>query len=143
MTEKDELDEITKRVIGAAISVHRALGPGLLESAYQSCLAAEMEAIGLRFEREVELPVLYRGREVDCGYRLDFVVEGKVVIEVKSIEAFEAIHIAQLLSYLRLSRRKVGLLINFNSVVLKSGIKRVVNNYPELRALSASAVSKA
>jgi len=127
----EQLDRITDAVIGAAISVHRALGPGLLESAYQSCLAFEVRDRGLQVEQEKPLPVVYREVKLDCGYRLDLMVEGAVIVEVKAVEALAPIHRAQLLSYLKLSGCPVGLLINFNVAVLKDGIRRLVNDFPE------------
>ena len=119
-------EEITERIIAAAIDVHRALGPGLLESAYQACLARELELSGIPFEREKPLVVQYRGITVDCGYRLDFMVEGKVVVEIKAIDSLEGLHEAQLLTYLKVSGCKVGLLINFNVSLLRNGIVRRV-----------------
>jgi GxxExxY protein len=121
-----ELNKITELVIGAAMAVHRELGPGLLESAYEACLAFELVEQGLTVERQKALPVKYRGVNVDCGYRLDLLAEGKVIIELKAVERLEPIHKAQLLSYLKLSGCKVGLLINFNVKVLKNGIRRLV-----------------
>jgi GxxExxY protein len=119
-------DPLTRRIIGAAIEVHRALGPGLLESAYELCLGAELEAMGLGFARQVELPVTYRGVTLPCGYRIDLVVEGQVIVEVKSIEKVMPIHQAQVLTYLRLARLHRALLINFNVPVLHQGIVRLV-----------------
>jgi GxxExxY protein len=118
--------ELTERIIGAAIEVHKELGPGLLESAYQACLAREFELSGLSFIQEKPLPVSYKGVKLDCGYRLDFLIEGKVVVELKAIDAIAEIHEAQLLTYLKLTGCKVGLLINFNVPILKQGIKRMV-----------------
>ena len=118
--------ELSEQIIGAAIEVHRHLGPGLLESAYQMCLAKELELREVAFEREVVLPVQYKGIEVDAGYRIDFVVNEKVIVEVKSVESVAPVHEAQLLTYLRLSKKKVGLLINFKVPVLKDGIFRRV-----------------
>jgi len=139
MTEKDKLDRITKSIIGAAIEVHRALGPGLLESAYEACLAFELVERGLMVEQQKPLPVIYRGIKLDCAYRLNLLVEGEVIVEVKAVDRLAPIHQAQMLSYLKLSGCKVGLLINFNVKVLKDGIIRVVNNFPDsprsLRAL--------
>ncbi|HYG73833.1 MAG TPA: GxxExxY protein [Planctomycetota bacterium] len=117
---------ITETVIGAAIEVHRSLGPGLLESTYESCLAYELSQRGLRFETQKALPVVYKEVRLDCGYRIDFLVEDLVIVELKSVEEIAPIHEAQLLSYLKLSGRKVGLLINFNVKMLKDGIKRRV-----------------
>ena len=118
--------ELTREIIGAAIEVHRALGPGLLESAYQACLAREMTLRELPFEKEKPLPVKYKGDLLDCGYRLDFLVAGKVVLELKAVDKVHPIHEAQLLTYLKLTGCKVGLLINFNVPVLKKGITRRV-----------------
>ena len=121
-----KINEITEAVIGAAIEVHRALGPGLLESAYTQCLCYELTLRKLPFETEAPLPVTYKGLKLDCGYRLDLVVAGTVVVEVKAIERFVPVHEAQLLTYLRLGGWKAGLLINFNVPVLRDGIKRRV-----------------
>jgi len=118
--------DLTGQIIAAAIEVHRALGPGLLESAYQACLAHEFSLRGLPFEEEKSLSVEYKGVQVDCGYRLDFLVAGKVVVELKAVSAIDAVHEAQLLTYLKLTGCRVGLLINFNVPVLKMGIKRRV-----------------
>ncbi|MEZ4645140.1 MAG: GxxExxY protein [Chloroflexota bacterium] len=124
-----EEDKITEKIIGAAIEVHRHLGPGLLESAYQSCLAHEMTLRRIRFEREKPLPIVYKGVHLDQGYRLDFLVEGLVVIELKSVNQLTDIHYAQVLSYLKLANLKLGLLLNFNVLRLKNGgIKRVALN---------------
>ena len=120
-------NEVAHRVIGSAIKVHRELGPGLLESAYAECLAFELGRSALRVEREKPLPLVYESIRLDCGYRSDIIVEGKVIIEVKSVEALNDIHLAQVLTYLKLSRCKLGLLINFNVVQVKDGIRRVVN----------------
>ena len=118
--------ELTGQIIAAAIEVHRELGPGLLESAYQSCLAREFSVRGLSFEQEKPLPVEYKGVRVDCGYRLDFLVAGKVVVELKTVDALAPVHEAHLLTYLKLTGCRAGLLINFNVPVLKNGIKRRV-----------------
>jgi len=118
--------ELTDQIIGALIEVHRALGPGLLESVYQACTAREFALQGLSFEQERPLPVVYKDIQVDCGYRLDFIVAGKVIIELKAVEALLPVHEAQLLTYMKLTGCKVGLLINFNVPVLKHGIKRMV-----------------
>ncbi len=125
-----ELNRITDAIIGAAIRVHRALGPGLLESAYEACLAYELSEAGFPVETQKPLPVVYRGVRLDCGYRLDLLVEGAVVVELKSVEKLLPIHDAQMLSYLKLSGCRVGLLINFNVMMLKSGIRRLVNDFP-------------
>jgi len=139
MTEKGRLDQITENIIGAAIEVHRALGPGLLESAYEACLAFELAQRSLKVEQQKALPVVYREVKLDCGYRLDLLVEETVIVEVKAVDRLAPIHQAQLLSYLKLSGCKVGLLINFNVKLLKYGIRRVVNDFPDsprsLRAL--------
>ena len=120
-------DEISSQVILAAIEVHRHLGPGLLESAYETCLCHELELQGLSYSRQVVLPVVYKGIALDCGYRLDLVVEEKVALELKAVADIEPVHVAQVLTYLRLSGLRLGLLLNFNVSMLKHGIKRVVN----------------
>ena len=129
--EREKLDGITRKIIGAAIKVHRAPGPGLLESAYEACLAVELSQDGLRVETQKPLPLVYRQVKLDCGYRLDLFVEGAVIVEVKAVDSLAPIHEAQLLSYLRLTGCKVGLLINFNVGMLKAGIRRVVNDFPD------------
>ena len=120
-------NELSSRVIGAAIEVHRQLGPGLLESAYESCLCHELGIRSIPFERQVPLPVVYKGLEIDCAYRLDVLVGGLVVLELKAVDKLLPIFDAQLLTYLRLSHLWLGLLINFNVEMLKDGIKRLVN----------------
>jgi len=122
-----EEDKLSKEIIGAAIEVHSHLGPGLLESAYEECLCREMAIRGLTFERQKPLAVSYKGVELDCGYRLDVVVGGLVILELKAVDQVVSIHEAQLLTYLRLSALKLGILINFNVPLLKDGIKRIVN----------------
>ncbi len=119
-----DVNEITEQIIGAAIGVHRVLGPGLLESAYEECLCHDLTLSGLSFERQRPLPIEYKGIRLECGYRLDLPVENTVVVEIKAVSAIEPIHEAQLLTYLRIGGWKVGLLINFNVPVLKSGIRR-------------------
>jgi GxxExxY protein len=118
--------ELTNRIILAAIEVHRALGPGLLESAYEACLCKELELQGLAFRKQVDLPVFYKGLALDCGYRIDLIVDGRVIVELKAAEKILPIHDAQLLTYLRLAGSKVGLILNFNSRLMKDGIKRLV-----------------
>ena len=141
MTEKEKLDQITKSIIGAAIEVHRTLGPGLLESAYEACLAFELAEHDLNIEQQKPLPVVYREVKLDCGYRLDILVQEKIIVEIKTVDSLTPIHKAQLLSYLKLSGCKVGLLINFNVKVLKNGIVRVVNNFPDSPKKSKSRLS--
>ena len=119
-------EELTSEIVGAAIDVHRVLGPGLLESAYEECLCRELELRQIRFQRQVALPVSYRGLQLDCGYRLDLVVEDKVVLEIKAVGSLAPIHQAQLMTDLRLSGLRAGLLMNFNVVLMKHGIKRIV-----------------
>ena len=119
-------EALTEQIIGALIEVHRVLGPGLLESAYQACAAREFSLRQLVFEQEKTLPVEYKGVRVDCGYRIDFMVAGKVIVELKTVESLQPVHEAQLLTYFRLTGCKVGLLVNFNVPVLKHGIKRMV-----------------
>ncbi|MFC1960211.1 GxxExxY protein [Chloroflexota bacterium] len=121
-------DELSKQIIGAAIEVHRTLGPGLLESAYESCLAHELRLQGIPFERQKELPLHYKGASVDCGYRLDLLVGGLVIVELKAVEQLAPIHEAQVLTYLKLTGCKLGMLLNFNTRLLKQGIKRIVLN---------------
>lgn len=121
-------NEISRIIIGTAIEVHRQLGPGLLESSYQHCLFHELVKQGARVRKEVPLPIVYKGEKLDAGYRLDLLVEDKVIIEVKSCEELAKIHFAQMLTYLKLKDKRLGLLINFNTLLLKNGIKRVVNN---------------
>ena len=120
---------LTEKIIGAAIEVHKTLGPGILESAYEECLAHEFAIGKISFERQMPLPVRYKSVELDCGYRLDFLVEKMVVLELKAVEVLHAIYDAQLLTYLRLGGWPVGLLINFNVPVLRKGIKRLVHNF--------------
>lgn len=122
---------ITEAVIGAAIDVHRSLGPGLLESAYEQCLRHELNARGIALRRQVPLPVSYKGLKLDCGYVMDLVVADKVVVELKCVERLLPVHEAQLLTYLRLSGLAVGLLINFNVAALRSGLRRLVNQYKD------------
>lgn len=117
---------MTERIIGAAIEVHRVLGPGLLESAYEECMCHEMHLAGLGLRRQVPLPVVYKGINLDCGYRLDLVIEETVVVELKTVERLLPIHQAQLLTYFKLGGFGTGLLLNFNSPVLKDGSKRMV-----------------
>ncbi len=121
-------DLLSKEIIGAAIEVHRHFGPGLLESAYEECLCKELKIRNIVFERQKTLALVYKGITLDCGYKLDIVVEGKVILELKSVNKIEPIHEAQLLTYLKLADLKLGILINFNVPILKEGIKRIVNN---------------
>ena len=123
----NELNKLSERIIGCAIEVHRALGPGLLESAYEECLCYELKLNGLAFERQKPLPVLYKGVALDCGYRLDVVVQSQIILELKTVEALLPLHEAQLLTYLKLTGLRLGLLMNFNVPVLKDGIKRMIN----------------
>ena len=124
---EEPINSITSSIIGAAINVHRELGPGLLESTYEACLVHELAQEGIKVERQKALPVVYRGVRLDCGYRIDLLVQGQVVVEVKAVGRLEPIHRAQVLSYLKLSGCKVGLLINFNVKMLKDGVCRLVN----------------
>ena len=136
-----ELNSISEAIIGAAIDVHKAIGPGLLESACEACLAYELRRRGLRVEQQKELPLKYRDVLLDCGYRLDLLVEDSVIVEVKAIEALLPLHQAQLMSYLRLTNCRLGLIINFNVTQLTRGIKRVVNEFPDSAVSANSAVS--
>ncbi len=126
-TEVTKINALSRQVIGAAIDVHREIGPGLLESAYEECLCYELIQLGLNFKRQVEVPVLYKGVKLNCAYKLDIVVEGLLIIELKAVAKILPIHEAQLLTYLKLMDKRLGLLINFNVPVLKSGIRRIVN----------------
>jgi GxxExxY protein len=121
-------NEISSKIVGAAIEVHRHLGPELLESSYEKCLAFELKHVGLEVRTQVAVPVIYKGVKLEVGYRLDIVVENKVIVETKTVTELLDIHKAQLLTYLRLTDLKLGLLINFNSVKVVDGLKRVVNN---------------
>ena len=121
-------NEISHIIIGAAIGLHMDLGPGLLESAYEHSLAYELRVKGLLVEQQVPMPLIYKEIKLDCGYRIDLLVEGKVIIEIKSVDELSSIHSAQTLTYLKLSKCKLGLLINFNTSYVKDGIKRIVNN---------------
>jgi GxxExxY protein len=127
MNEEKALNRITEKIIFCAINVHRSLGPVLLESAYENCLAYELSRLGLKVQSQKPVPLNYGGVKLDCGYRLDLLVEDKVVVEVKSVPFLLPIHEAQLLSYLKLSGYKLGLLLNFNVKVLKTGIRRLIN----------------
>ncbi len=121
-----QFDTLSRQVIGCAIEVHRHLGPGLLESSYEQCLAHELHLQGISFVAQKPLPVIYKGLTLDCGYRVDLLVEGRLIVELKSVKALAAIHEAQLLTYMKLADIKTGLLINFNEVLLKNGIRRFV-----------------
>jgi GxxExxY protein len=127
----DKLNQITSTIIGAAIKVHRALGPGLLESAYHACLCCELKASGLRLEVEKPLPLSYRGVQIDCVYRADLIVDAAVLVEVKAMEDLATVHSRQLNTYLRLTECPVGLLLNFGAPTMRQGIKRIVNKFPE------------
>ncbi|MEN9441636.1 MAG: hypothetical protein RLZ33_1713 [Bacteroidota bacterium] len=121
-------NELSNLIIGCAIEVHRTLGPGLLESVYENCLLYELEEKGIYAERQVELPIEYKHINLEVGYKIDLLVENKVIIELKSVKEIQPIHVAQLMTYLKLSDKKLGLLINFNEVKLVDGLKRIVNN---------------
>lgn len=127
--ETERLDKLTEKIIGCAIAVHRALGPGLLESAYEECVCFELNQAGIKFERQVPLPVAYKSVKLDCGYRMDVVVDSSVILEIKAVERIIPVHEAQLLSYLKLHNKRVGLLMNFHVPVLKNGLKRIVNSF--------------
>ena len=142
-----ELNDITRTIIGCAIKVHSRLGPGVLENSYEACLAHDLEKAGLKVLRQVGLPLVYEGVNLDVGYRLDLLVENEIVVEVKAQNELLPVHKAQLLSHLRLSGRQVGLLINFHELLLKNGIIRMVNNYQvpsasSQLALAASALKR-
>ena len=139
-TRRTKLNELSHRVIGLCMEVHRELGPGLLESAYEECLCYELSKAGLRFERQKPMPLVYETVKLDCGYRVDLLVAGEVIVELKAVDTLLPIHEAQVLTYLRLGGWKVGLLINFNVVVLKDGVRRLVHRFdePVISAPSAS-----
>jgi GxxExxY protein len=122
-----DTNKITSEIIGIAINVHTALGPGLLESAYEECLASDLKNAGLKIERQKPVPVFYKDIKLKCGYRIDILVEDEVIIELKSVEQLAPIHDAQMLTYLKFSNKKIGLLINFNVLLLKNGIKRFIH----------------
>ncbi len=119
-----ETNYITEKIIGCAIEVHRSLGPGLLESAYEECLMFELKKVGLSVEQQKPVPVVYKEIKLDCGYRIDILVENTVIIELKTVEAFNPVHEAQILTYMKFSKKEIGLLINFNVTLLKNGLKR-------------------
>jgi GxxExxY protein len=121
-----EINQITEKIIGCAIEVHRNLGPGLLESAYEECLAFEILNSGLKVVRQQPVPVVYKNIKLDCGYRIDLLIEDKVIIELKTVESINPVHEAQILTYMKFSNKSIGLLINFNVTLLKNGIKRFV-----------------
>lgn len=125
------INQLSNKIIGAAIEVHKALGPGLLESAYEECLCHELNGNDLSFERQKALPVVYKGKRLDCGYKLDIVIENTIVLELKSCDQIEPIHKAQILTYLKLSGLKLGLLLNFNVPIMRDGIVRIVNGLKE------------
>jgi GxxExxY protein len=137
MNDSDKLDRITRRIIGCAIDVHRFLGPGLLESAYEACLAHDLERIGFRIERQKPVPLKYRDVNLDCGYRLDLLVEECVIVEIKAVEGLLPVHKAQVLSHLRILKLSTGLLINVP--ILKQGVQRVVNGFPDALTSASSA----
>lgn len=122
-------NEIAKQVFKLGLKVHRNLGPGLLESAYEACLYFELQESGLIVERQKSLPLIYEGLKLEAGYRIDLLVENKLIVEIKSVENLNDLHLAQILTYLKLSNCKLGLLINFNSTLFKSGVRRVINGF--------------
>jgi len=120
-------NKVTEKIIGAAIEVHKALGPGLLESAYQECLLFELQSLGLEVKKEVSLPIIYKTIKLDHGYRIDLLVENEIVLELKTVESFTDVHSAQILTYMKLGNYPLGLLINFHTKLLKNGLKRFIN----------------
>jgi GxxExxY protein len=126
-----DINELSSKIIGAAIEVHKGLGPGLLESSYEECLCYELGLRGLSFERQKPLPVIYKRKKLDCGYRLDIVVENAIILELKSCKKIEPIHKAQVLTYLKLSGLNLGLILNFDTTAMKDGIVRIVNELKE------------
>jgi GxxExxY protein len=131
------LNDLSREIIGAAIKVHRKLGPGLLESAYEACLGYELEQLGFQVVRQKPIPLVYEAVKLDCGFRADLLVNGLVIVEVKAKEALHPVDEAQVLSHIRLMNLQLGLLINFNVLLLKDGVRRVVNDYSEEKAVSA------
>ena len=127
----NNLNPLSNKIIGAAIEVHKTLGPGLLESAYEKCLCRELHLKNISFESQKPLPVHYKGDSLDCGYRLDIVVDNAIILELKTVEKIEPIHLAQMMTYLKLSNLQLGLILNFNTELMKDGIVRVVNNFKE------------
>ena len=123
-----EINKLTEKIIGAAIEVHRTLGPGLLESAYQECLYFELKSIGLQVKKEKSLPIIYKDIKLDHGYRIDLLVENKIVLELKTVDFLTDVHTAQILTYLKLGKYPIGLLINFHTKLLKNGLKRFINS---------------
>ena len=119
-----ELNEITEKIIGCAIEVHKQLGPGLLESAYEECLAYELQSLGFKIERQKAVPVVYKNIKLDCGYRLDILVEDRIILELKSVDVLNPVHEAQILTYMKFAHKNIGLLINFNVTLLTNGLKR-------------------
>ena len=140
VVQSDQLNAITEQIIGAAMEVHRVLGPGLLESAYEACLVFELRERGLRVEQQKALPIAYKSVRLDCGYRLDLFVADCVIVEIKAVEKLNPVHEAQLLSYLKLADCRVGLLLNFHCTMLKHGIRRLVNDFPFSANSALSAV---
>ena len=126
-----DINKLSNKIIGAAIEVHKGLGPGLLESAYEECLCYELSLREISYDRQLSLPVLYKEKQLDCGYRIDVLVENAIILELKAVDKIEAIHKAQLLTYLKLSDIHLGLLLNFNVPVMKDGIVRIVNEFKE------------
>jgi GxxExxY protein len=131
--DAERLNDISETIIGCAIEVHRQIGPGLLESAYRKCLAYELRLKGLKVEEEVPVPLVYKDVRLDCGYRMDLRVEGAVVVELKSVDVIHPINLAQLKSHLVVAGHPLGLLINFRTKLLIDGIRRVVNNFPDIK----------
>lgn len=123
-----EINSLTSKIIGLAIEVHRNLGPGLLEKTYEECLCIELENNGLKYECQKLVPIIYKGKEIKDAYRIDILVENRVIIELKAVEKIDKVHKAQLLTYLKLTNKEIGLLINFNVSLLKDGIHRIINN---------------
>jgi GxxExxY protein len=127
MNSTDQDNKLTEVIIGAAINVHKELGPGLLESAYEACLVNDLQERGLKVEQQKPIPLIYKNVKLDCGYRLDLLVEDRIIVEIKTVEAIAPVHKAQILSYLHLTGLRTGLLINFHVALLKDGIKRYIN----------------
>lgn len=125
--QRIELNALSQRVIGLCIEVHRELGPGLLESVYEEAVAFEFGRAGVKYQRQIDRPLIYKGMNLNCGYRIDFAIEDKLILELKAVSVLAPLHYAQLLTYLKLERKSLGLLVNFNEPVLKDGVRRVVS----------------
>jgi GxxExxY protein len=133
-----DINHLSGNVIGAAIEVHKALGPGLLESAYEECLSYELSDMGIAYQRQKSIPIIYKSKQLDCAYRIDFIVENTIILELKSVSTVDPIHKAQLMTYLKLTKMKLGFILNFNVALMRDGIHRIVNNLIENTSASSA-----